>query len=425
MKLNIWRILAAFTVLLVADATGSARDLSGRVVDAQTGTGIADASVTVDDRAVSTDAAGRFRVDGVGNVLRMRAPGYLRQDVDASALNSPSSEVRLQPFVPKALYLSFYGIGNAALRNAALALIRQVRLNAVVIDVKGDRGMVAFPSAVPLATAIGAQRVITIPNLKELLRTLHEDGLYTIARIVVLKDDPLASARPDLAIKQQNGAVFHDREGLRWVDPTQREVWDYNIAIAAEAAAAGFDEIQFDYLRFPDSKEARLPAPNTQESRTRAIAGFIKAAGQRLIPYNVFLAVDVFGYICWNVDDTHIGQKIEDLLPLVDYLSPMLYPSGFQFGIPGYQNPVAHVYEIVRRSLDRVRERTDVSPRRLRPWLQAFKDYAFDRREFNAYEIREQIRAAEDFGTDGWMLWNPRNVYSDRGLTPEITAACW
>jgi len=311
------------------------------------------------------------------------------------------------------------------LRSAALDLIREARLNAVVIDVKGDRGMVAYPSAVPLATAIGAQRVITIPNLAAQLRTLHEDGLYTIARIVVLKDDLLARARADLGIKLQNGAPFVDREGLRWVDPTRREVRDYDIAIAAEAAAAGFDEIQFDYLRFPDSKEARLPAPNTLESRTEAIAGFLEAARQHLMRYNVFLSVDVFGYICWNLDDIHIGQQLENILPRVDYLSPMLYPSGFQFGIPGYPNPVAHIYEIVRRSLDRVRERTNASPRRIRPWLQAFKDYAFDRREFNAYEIREQIRAAEDFGTDGWMLWNPRNVYSDRGLTPEITAACW
>ena len=422
---NTCRLLVTLVALLVSATAALAHDLSGRVVDVQTGVAIAGAIVTADGRAISTDGAGKFHVDIVGGAVRVRASGYRRQDVEVSTLSGASPVVRLAPFSPKALYLSFYGIGSATLRNAALDLIREARLNAVVIDVKGDRGMVAYSSAVLLATAIGAQRIITIPNVKELLRTLHEDGLYTIARIVVLKDDPLASARPDLAIKQQNGAAFRDREGLRWVDPTRHEVWDYNIAIAAEAAAAGFDEIQFDYLRFPDSREARLPPPNTLESRTEAIAGFIEAARQRLIPYNVFLAADVFGYICWNRDDTHIGQQLEDILPRVDYLSPMLYPSGFQFGIPGYPNPVAHVYEIVRRSLDRVRERTNASPRQLRPWLQAFKDYAFDRREFNAYEIREQIRAAEDFGTDGWMLWNPRNVYSDRGLTPEITAACW
>lgn len=151
--------------------------------------------------------------------------------------------------------------------------------------------------------------------------------------------------------------------------------------------------------------------PNTEANRTRAITGFLDAARERLTRYNVFLAVDVFGYVCWNLDDTHIGQPLEAILPRVDYLSPMLYPSSFQFGIPGCPNPVAHVAEIVGRSLERVRERTHASPQRIRPWLQAFRDYAFDRREFGPALIEQQIRAAEAFGSNGWMLWNPRNVY--------------
>ena len=424
MSATFFRSLVLLIALLGAAAAASAREISDSVVDNRTGAAIAGAIVTAGDHAVTTDAAGRFAIDGVGDVLQARAAGYLRQAVGAGSLSSATAEIRLAPFSPRALYLSFYGIGSPALRNAALNLIRQTRLNAVVIDIKGDRGLVAYRSAVPLAGAIGAQRTITIPDLGGLLRMLHQKGIYAIARIVVFKDDPLALARPDLAVKRQDGVVFRDREGLRWVDPTRREVWDYDIAIAAEAAQAGFDEIQFDYLRFPDSKQIRLPEPNTERARVGAITDFVDAARRRLIPYNVFLAVDVFGYICWNQDDTGIGQELEALLPRVDYLSPMLYPSGFQFGIPGYPNPVAHIYEIVRRSLERVRERTHASPLQLRPWLQAFRDYAFDRREFDAQEIRQQIRAAEDFGTNGWMLWNPRNVYSDRGLNPE-TAACW
>ena len=421
MKLRICQILAAVIALLVAGEAVPARELLGQVVDAKTGTGIADATVTVDGRAVPTDAAGRFRIDINTDTLRVRAPGYLRQDYSAVSLTGPAAQIRLTSFSPKALYLSFYGIGNASLRNAALALIRRTELNAVVIDIKGDRGLVAYRSAVPLASEIGAQRTITIPDLNGLLRSLHEEGIYTIARIVVFKDDPLATARPDLALKQRNGAVFRDREGLRWVDPTRHEVWNYNIAIAAEAARAGFDEIQFDYLRFPDSRQVRLPEPNTLETRTRAITGFLDATRRSLVPFNVFLAVDVFGYVCWNLDDTQIGQRLEDLLPRVDYLSPMLYPSGFQFGIPGYRNPVVHIYDVVHRTLERARERTHASSLRLRPWLQAFKDYAFDRRDFDAVEVREQIRAAEDFGTNGWMLWNPRNVYPSDGLEREIS----
>lgn len=419
---NLSRILAILVALASMNAA-AAHDVAGRVIDAETGAGIADATVTAGQRVVATDATGRFLIDTDSGTIGLRAPGYRRQEMAVGDPADPPPPARLTRFAPKALYLSFYGAGSATIRDAALKLIGETELNAVVIDVKGDRGMIPYRSAVPLASEVGAQRVITVHDLPGLLRMFHDKGIYTIARIVVFKDDPLASAHPELAVKQQDGSVFRDREGLRWVDPTRHEVWDYDIAVAAEAAQAGFDEIQFDYVRFPDSRKIHFPEPYNQATRTAAITGFIDAARQRLAPYNVFLAVDVFGYICWNLDDTHIGQRLEDLLPRVDYLSPMLYPSGFQFGIPGYKNPVAHVYEIVRRSLDRVEARTKTSPLRLRPWLQAFRDYAFDRRHFDTDEIRDQIRAADDAGTDGWMLWNPRNVYSDHGLGAEV-AAC-
>jgi hypothetical protein len=414
----IHRLLAALAIIFLLVAGGQARELAGRVVDADRGTAIADAIVTANGRTVSTEADGQFAIELAGSAIGVRAAGYERRSVGADA--AVAKPIRLAPLTPKALYLSFYGIGSASLRNAALNLIHGTELNAVVIDIKSDRGLVAYHSAVPLATEAGAQKTITIPDLPALLQSLHAQNIYAIARIVTFKDDPLAGARPDWAVKRSDGSNFRDREGLRWVDPTRREVWDYDISIAVEAARAGFDEIQFDYLRFPDDKSMRLSESNNQQLRTRAIAGFLDAARQRLIPYNVFLAADVFGYICWNLDDTGIGQRLEDILPRVDYLSPMLYPSGFQFGIPGYPDPVAHVYEIVKRSLDKITARTHVSPRRIRPWLQAFKDYAFDRRAFDGDEIRQQIRAADEFGSAGWMLWNPRNVYSEEDLERQI-----
>jgi hypothetical protein len=200
------------------------------------------------------------------------------------------------------------------------------------------------------------------------------------------------------------------------VDPFKQEVWDYNIAVAREAAQSGFDEIQFDYVRFPDARGLVFSKPSTEKNRVKAVLEFLQEAKIQLRPYNVFLAADIFGYVCWNLNDTGIGQEIEQLAPLVDYTSPMLYPSCFHLGIPGYRNPVAHPYEIVSRSLKRARERTRLPPTRFRPWLQAFKDYAFDRRPFTGTEIRAQIKAAEDFGSLGWMLWNPRNIYSADGL---------
>lgn len=407
----------AVLLALLALPSAALSSTSGMVVDSVTGKPIQGALVTVDQDVVRTDAKGQFLVEAKGVKAGARACGYRRA---AQAVDAAPVKVVLAPFVPKALYLSFYGIGSRALRQAALKLIAETELNAVVFDVKGDRGMIPYKSSVPMATEVGAQAIRTVFDIKALLASLQEKGIYTIARIVVFKDNPLAQSRPELAVKTAAGDVWRDHEELAWVDPFRREVWDYNIDIAIEAAQLGFDEIQFDYLRFPDfSGRLKFSSPNSQESRLKAIAGFLAEARKRLIPYNVFLAADIFGYVCWNLDDTGIGQRLEEIAPHIDYLSPMLYPSGFQFGIPGYRDPVAHASEIVSLSLKQAARRTGLPPVRFRPWLQVFKDYAFDRRSFAGAEIRAQVEAAEHLGADGWMIWNPRNVYTEEGLTKE------
>ena len=307
--------------------------------------------------------------------------------------------MRLKPFRPKALYLSLYGVGDRKLRTAALVLLETTELNALVIDLKGDRGLVPSRSAIALATQVGAQRVITIRDLPALVRDLRQRGVYTIARIVVFKDDLLALGRPALAEHKRDGSIFRDREGLAWSNPYSPDVWNYNIGIAVEAAKAGFDEIQFDYVRLPDVTGLAYELPWTEQNREAAIDGFLSEARKTLTPFNVFLAADVFGYICWNRDDTKIGQKLEHLAGIVDYLSPMLYPSSFQFGIPGYRNPVEHPYEIVRLSLDHARQRTRLPPLRFRPWIQAFRDYAFGGHPFTAGEIKAQIMTNGGFAT--------------------------
>jgi hypothetical protein len=250
--------------------------------------------------------------------------------------------------------------------------------------------------------------------------SLRERGTYTIARIVVFKDNLLALGRPSLAVHKRDGSIFRDREGLAWTNPYCHDVWDYNIGIAIEAARAGFDEIQFDYARLPDATGLVYEVPWTEQNREAAIDGFFNEARTALTPFNVFLAADIFGYVCWNVDDTKIGQQLEQLAGIVDYLSPMLYHSGFQFGIPGYRNPVQHPYQIIRLSLDQAQRRTQLPPVRFRPWLQAFRDYAFGGQPFTAGEVRTQINAAEDFGADGWMLWNPHNRYSAADLKSRV-----
>jgi hypothetical protein len=389
----------------------------GRVYDAVTLRPIEGAFVTLGETVARTETNGGFQVRGSGTRFGVRAYGYQRTRIDLTQRQDGLDNIALRPFTPKALYLSFYGVGDFALRESALRLIETTELNALVIDVKGDRGRIPYKSAVPLSAQVGAQSTLTIKDIEELLTSLREKGIYTIARIVVFKDNPLASAKPDWAVKLAGGAIWHDREDLAWTDPFIEEVWEYNIAVAEEAARYGFDEIQFDYVRFPDARGLIYSMPNTMENRIRAIGAFLRSARRKLVPYNVFLAADIFGYVCWNYDDTGIGQNIEQLAPLLDYISPMLYPSGFHVGIPGIADPVAHPYEIVYRSLTRARERTGLPGVRFRPWLQAFRDYAFDRRPFTGREIGLQIKAANDFGTNGWMLWNPSNIYSLDGLS--------
>jgi hypothetical protein len=258
------------------------------------------------------------------------------------------------------------------------------------------------------------------------VNSAHAQGIYIIARIVTFKDNPLATSRPDLAIHLANGQIFHDREGLAWTDAFKPEVRAYNIAIAVEAAKAGFDEVQFDYVRFPDSTTKLIVSGPTDEAhRIEAISSFLGEAHAALVPYNVFHSADIFGYTFWNTNDTGIGQQLNHLVDKVDYLCPMLYPSGFAHGIPGHPKPMAtsdDIHSTIKLTLDKGIARTDINPLKLRPWLQAFRDYAFGGVVFGPEQVATQISAADADHTDGWQLWNPRNSYTSIGLVRETAA---
>ena len=391
----------------------SARE--GTIVDGASGAPIAGATVTVGDKAVLTDAQGHYKAEAGTQPVLVRAVGYARGTV---AAGDGAVITRLTPLAPKALYLTVYGIGAAALRDPAIEVLQKSNLNALVIDLKGDRGFIPYPSKVEEATKIGAQKLPTVPDLKAMVAELKAKNIYLIGRIVTFKDDLLAKAHPEWAIRSGN-ALWKDREGLSWIDASQKDAWQYALDVAEEAAAAGFDEIQFDYIRFPDTGGIAFAHAPDENGRVAAITGFLREAHKRLVPYNVFTAMDAFGYVCWNQNDTGIGQRLEDLATAVDIISPMLYPSGFQFGIPGYRNPVQNSYEIVNLSLKECNRRTANTAVRFRPWLQAFTDYAFDHRAYGADEIGKQTKASREAGTDGWMLWNPRNVYTTNEIKPE------
>jgi hypothetical protein len=317
--------------------------------------------------------------------------------------------------------MSYYGVGAAAVRERLVSLLEQTELNGIVIDVKGDEGFIPYETRVPLAVQAGARGHILVRDFDAFLARVKARGAYTIARIVVFKDNVLAQHRPAWAVRDApTGGLWRDRERSAWIDPFQDASWDYAIAVAREAALKGFDEIQLDYLRFPgDGRlgDARYSRPNTQAARIEAITKFLEAARAGLHGTGAALAIDVFGYAAFNEDDTDIGQRIEDLAPLVDYLCPMTYPSSYHRGIPGYPNPVAHPYEVVFETVRRIRARTSHTRVQIRPWLQDFRDYAFDRRSFGARQVRAEMQAAGDAGATGWMLWNAGNSYTDDALS--------
>ncbi|MGD9654376.1 MAG: putative glycoside hydrolase [Sulfuricurvum sp.] len=401
--------MKAITLLMGLITLSFGAVTTGIVLDKQTQEPIVNAIVISNNKEYRTDSNGTFRIPQ-SKYIGVRAVGYNRK------FYKTGGKMYLESFTPKAIYLSSFGATSTKIMGNAKELLRTTELNALVIDVKMDRGQIAFKTANPTANAIGAQDIVLFKDMKKFVADLHKEGVYVIARIVSFKDTPYVTAHPDMGVRTTDGSLFKDKEGLYWIDASRKEPREYILSIAAEAASAGFDEVQFDYVRFPDRKGVKFSVENTQAERVKAISGFLEAARSKLTPYNVFISADIFGYVSWHNADIEIGQRVDALSPYVDYLSPMLYPSGFNAGIPGYRNPVEANYEIVKLSLDKALEKSGTSPLAYRPWLQAFRDYAFDRRIYGAKEIREQIKASEDFGSCGWILWNPRNVYSSQGL---------
>jgi hypothetical protein len=399
----------ALTLLVTLATLTWGASTIGTVFDKTTQKPIPNAIIISGKNEYRTDCNGAFKVPS-SPIIGARAIGYERK------FYKSGGRMYLKPFHPKALYLSSFGATHGGIMGNAKEIIKNTEINALVIDIKMDRGQIAFATTNKIANKIGAQELILFKDIKKFTSDLRKEGIYSIARIVVFKDSPFVEAHPQMGVRRSDGNLFKDKEGLYWIDPSRRDSWNYMISIAEETAKAGFDEIQFDYVRFPDAKGVKFSVENTQAERVKAISGFLEAARDRLTPYNVFISADIFGYVSWHNADIEIGQRVDALSPYVDYLSPMLYPSGFNAGIPGHPDPVKANYEVVKQSLDKALEKSGTSPLAYRPWLQAFRDYAFDRRIYGEKEIREQIAASEAFGSCGWILWNPRNVYTSAGL---------
>jgi len=383
--------------------------------DSQTLTPIEGARIISENSVRYTDGNGTVRLDEPVDAVRVLAHGYRPLSARLES-DTTLSTLMVEPIRVKALYLSFWGASSGSERlDEIIRLCKETEINAVVIDIKNEFGLTSYKTSVADARAIGAHRSRTIRDIDAFVSRLKAEGIYTIGRIVVFKDILRADAMPDMAIKNADGSVWHNKEGMAWLDPFIEANRRYNIDIAADAARSGFDEINFDYIRFPAVNDIRLGAANDAEARIRTIQSFLKEARERLEPLGVFISADTFGQVSWDKSDTGIGQTVASLAQYADYLSPMLYPSGFSRGWMGLEDPTSDVYTIVYESLKRL----DIDPRRVRPWLQAFKDYAHSRTHFKADRIRGQINAAEQYGSGGWLLWNPRSRYRKEGLKTE------
>ena len=384
--------------------------VSGIVLDAKNAMPIANAIVSDSLHDVRSDENGSFVINSKETRFHIKAYGY--RPYTFSSKNNKTTHY-LPPIKVKALYLTFWGASNNSktLKNI-LNLIDKTDANAVVVDVKNEYGSTQFWTGFAEANSYGAHLKRTNRNIKKFIQTMKKRNIYTIARIVTFKDELQASNNPDYAIKKDdvNQTIWRNHDNMAWVDPFDKRAHNYAISIAEEAAKVGYDEINFDYIRFPAKTGLLYSKKNTQKNRIKAIESFLNEAKARLRKYGVFISVDTYGNICWAKDDNGIGQTVKSLAAHADYLAPMLYPSGFSSGSFYFKHPSEHPYEVVYRSVKTIQD--EIPSARVRPWLQYFRDYTKRKKSYNRAEIQAQIKATEDIGTDGWMMWSPSSKYS-------------
>lgn len=315
----------------------------------------------------------------------------------------------------KGLYLTSWTAGSNKSIDHFIELLEKTELNTLIIDIKDYSGKIAYDSKIPLVNELKIEE-IRIKNIKDLIKKLHDHDIYVIARQTVFQDPELSSKKPEWAVKNSaTGRIWRDYKGLGWMDPACREVWDYNIAIAKEAVSLGFDEINFDYIRFPSDGRVSLmqfPVWDGQKEKHEVIKSFMQYVHEKLEDEPAHLSVDLFGLTTVRQDDMNIGQLIEDFGPFVQYICPMVYPSHYPIGFMGFSNPADHPYEIIFDGIKKANERLAQVPNnqaKLRPWIQDFDMGA----QYTSSMIRKQIKANNDAQGFGWLVWNARNVYTE------------
>ena len=347
------------------------------------------------------------------------------------------------PETIKAVYATGWTAGSEKSLNRLIELIKKTELNAIVIDIKDYSGNLSYYTGIDLAKKYKAENEIKIAKPNAMIKKLHDAGIYVIARQTVFQDPILAMARPDLALNSSStGKQWKDNKGVMWIDPAAKEAWDYNIAIAKDAFNRGFDELNFDYIRFATDgnvNDIKFPFWDGKTLKRYVIRDFFKYLRQSLP--SVKLSADMFGLVTLNYGDVGIGQNIDDAYHYFDVIAPMVYPSHYQKGFNGLANPADHPYDVVYKSMAEANLRLNkyiaaadnststekylVKKPQLRPWLQDFDLGA----TYDAAKVRAQINAtyAAATGTSmglpaqaGWMLWDPTNNYTPAALESDL-----
>ena len=390
------------------------------VVTARDGNPIAGVRVFVDDSELitETDEDGAYELGGVpaGGTMIYKVPGY--RLVELGVGDEVISDVTMEPFEARALYAPSAVFEAPGRLDAMLDLLERTEANALVIDVKETDGRLYYATDLATAVEVGAVRETPVFDLEELLPMLKERGIYTIARMVVMKDNTSAVARPELAVRNSaTGEPWRDNIGGAWLDPSAPGVAEYVASIAGDLAAKGFDEVQLDYIRFFSDGPyavADTNLPNTQSFRLPAIQRVLRVVSEELEMTRTFLGADVFPIAFIVPDDQGIGQRPEVIMPYVDYFCPMVYPSHYGPGVFGYDVPNNYPYEVIDQTLKIMNRQKQGMPVVIRPWIQDFGYGSFA--PYTAAQVEAEMGAAADNDAKGWMIWNARATFTESAL---------
>jgi len=320
----------------------------------------------------------------------------------------------------KAIYMSGWVAGSPKIREPLIDLIDRTELNAVVIDIKDYTGYLSYKTENEELKKFGSSEN-RIPDIKEFIGRLHDKGIYVIGRISSFQDSYLVKVHPEFAVKDKSGKVWRDRKGIAWLDVSAKPVWDYLALIGQDAYDIGFDELNFDYIRFPlDGNMLDIAYPYSNgKNKSEALKEFFAFVDKTFRPKNIPISADLFGMTTSNNDDLGIGQILGDALQHFDFVAPMVYPSHYPATFLGYKSPSMKPYEVIKYAMDSAVKKAELastSPSKLRPWLQ---DFSIGGVEYTPEMVRAQIQATYDSGLDSWMLWNASNVYTASALLTE------